>query len=73
MMKEYLGTVIWFQNQFGFISWSIDGVPQKDMFLHFSNIECEGFKTVKKDQKITFEIGTNNSGQPKAINVKIIS
>jgi len=70
----YTGTVIWFcnKNGYGFIKWEKDGVLQKDMFVHFSDINCEGFKTIKKDQVVSFEIGTNHHGQPKAINVTVI-
>lgn len=74
MDKIYFGTVCWFDNKksYGFISWSIDNVAQKDLFLHFSDISCEGFKTVKKDQKISFTIGVNNKNQPKACNVTVV-
>ncbi len=72
--KNYFGTVIFFDNKagYGFIEWGIDGKPQQDMFVHFSDIVCEGFKTVKKGQKVSFGIGLNNRGQPKAVNVTAI-
>lgn len=70
----YYGTVIWFDAKrgLGFISWEKDGVKQKDMFVHFSDIACEGFKTIFKEQKVSFGIGTNHNGQPKAINVTVL-
>lgn len=72
-MKEenYVGVVVWFDNKlnYGFIQWTKDGAPQKDMFVHFSDINCEGFKTIKKGQNVTFEIGLNNHGKQKAVNV----
>lgn len=73
--EVYVGKIIWFDNKtsYGFISWEIDGVAQKDIFLHFSDILCEGFKTVKKDQKVSFTIGVNNRNQPKACNVTVIN
>lgn len=67
--KEYDGVVIWFNKGFGFISWEIDGVQQSDLFLHFSDISMDGFKTLHKDQKIRFKVGQNQRGQPKAIAV----
>lgn len=71
---KYVGVVCWFDNKagYGFILWEKDGIPQKDMFVHFSNIECAGFKTLKKDQKVEFKIGTNNKGAPKAVDVKCL-
>ena len=70
----YYGTVCWFDPKrgFGFISWEIDSVKQKDLFLHFSDISCEGFKTVYKNQRVQFGLGTNVRGDPKAIDVVIL-
>lgn len=70
----YYGEVIFFTPKigFGFILWEKDGVKQKDMFVHFSDIIMEGFKTLFKGQKISFQIGTNKHGDPKAINVTVL-
>lgn len=70
---RYLGSVIWFDNKlsYGFIQWEKDGQPQKDLFVHFSDINCEGFKTVKKGQRVSFAIGKNNKGVDKAIDVVV--
>lgn len=68
---HYEGTVVWFDNRngYGFIQWAIGAKVQEDMFVHFSDVNCEGFKTLKKGQKVTFTIGQNNRSQPKAVNV----
>lgn len=70
----FYGKVLWFSSMkgFGFAEWEIDGVKQKDIFIHFSDINCEGFKTLYKHQNIKFSIGTNKHGDPKAINVEIL-
>jgi len=72
--KIYTGTVVWFCNKkgYGFISWEKDGVVQREIFLHFSDIDVQGFKTVSKDQKVTFEIGENRHGDSKAIKVQVV-
>lgn len=72
--EVFSGKIIWFNSAsgFGFIEWSKDGVKQKDMFLHFSDINCEGFKTVKKDEIVSFSVGLNNRNEPKAINVTLV-
>ena len=68
----YEGSVIWFNKVgIGFISWTKNGVQQKDMFVHYSDIDMDGFKMLKKGQSVTFKIGENHSGQPKAIEVKV--
>lgn len=70
-MKQYEGEVVWFDPKkgYGFIEWYDGGQKQKDLFLHFSDIVCEGFKTIKKGQLVRFAVGTNNKGIPKAVDV----
>jgi CspA family cold shock protein len=63
------GTVKWFDSKkgFGFISCD-DG---KDVFVHFSAINSDGFKTLEEGQKVTFEVVEGTRG-PQAANVEII-
>lgn len=74
MNKVYYGSVIFFSAQrgFGFLQWDVDGVRQKDLFVHFSDIEMEGYKTLYKGQQVNFEIGKNNRGEAKAIIVTVV-
>lgn len=69
----YCGEVCWFSSKkgVGFISWEINGVKQTDLFVHYSAINISGFKTLFKQQKVSFKIGVNNKGQPIAIEVNI--
>jgi CspA family cold shock protein len=62
------GTVKWFNESkgFGFISPS-DG--SKDVFVHFSAIASEGFRTLAEGQEVTFEVEDGPKG-PQALNVK---
>ena len=61
------GTVKWFNESkgYGFISPS-DGSP--DVFVHFSVIEGEGFKTLSEGQAVEFESQTSPKG-PQATRV----
>ncbi len=61
------GKVKWFDNKkgYGFISRD-DG---EDVFVHFSSIESDGFRTLQEGQSVTFEI-TNGDKGPQASNVK---
>ena len=70
----YYAKVIWFDPKkgIGFLAWEKDGVQQKDMFVHFSNLNMENFKTLYKEQNVSFQIGANKNGDPKAINVTIL-
>ena len=62
------GTVKWFNEEkgFGFIL----GEDGKDYFLHFSNIEKQGFKTVLEGERVSFEVENSDRG-PQA--TKIVS
>jgi CspA family cold shock protein len=62
------GTVKWFNESkgFGFIS-PDDG--SKDVFVHFSAIASEGFRTLAEGQKVTYEVENGPKG-PQAANVK---
>ena len=61
------GTVKWFNDQkgYGFIS-SEEG--DKDLFVHMSSIQMEGFKTLKDGQEVEYEVGEGEKG-PCATNV----
>jgi cold shock protein len=70
----YYGEVIWFcpKKGYGFLAWDIENVKQKDIFIHFSDIISEGFKTLYKSQRVSFSIGVNRHGAPKAVNVTVL-
>jgi len=60
------GTVKWFNESkgYGFIS------PEegKDVFVHFSEIKMQGFKTLAEGQQVQFEVTDGPKG-PQAVNV----
>ena len=64
-----LGTVKFFNDEkgYGFISRD-DG---DDVFVHYSNIEGTGRRTLHDDQKVEFEIGEGRKG-PEAVNVRVV-
>lgn len=64
------GTVKWFNESkgFGFIT-PADG--SKDVFVHFSAIKSNGFKTLAEGQRVEFEITDGPKG-PSAANVTAI-
>ena len=61
MTDKKRGTVKWFNDAkgFGFISPDEGG---DDVFVHFSVIEAEGFKTVKEGQAVEFEVTEGPKG-----------
>ncbi|MBQ7063903.1 MAG: cold-shock protein [Firmicutes bacterium] len=67
------GTVKWFNPDkgYGFIS-NDDGGD--DVFVHFSSIQVEGFKTLNEGQKVTFDVEPDpkNSAKKRAVNVCIV-
>jgi len=65
------GTVKWFNDAkgFGFITPS-DG--SKDVFVHFSAISGDGFKTLAEGANVEFEVEQGPKG-PQAQNVRIVA
>jgi CspA family cold shock protein len=64
------GTVKWFDSKkgFGFIV----NAAGKDVFVHFSTIQCEGFKTLKDGEHVEYE-ETNGDKGLQARNVKRVA
>lgn len=66
------GTVKWFNAQkgYGFITNESTG---EDVFVHFSAIVSDGYKTLEEGQKVTFDIEQDpkNSKKLKAANVTL--
>lgn len=67
------GTVKWFNAEkgYGFISNDDGG---EDVFVHFSSIVADGYKTLTEGQAVTFETETDprNSSKLRAVNVQIV-
>ncbi len=63
------GTVKWFNSQkgYGFLT-SEEG---KDVFVHFTGLNMEGFKTLEENQSVEFDVIDGEKG-PQAVNVSVI-
>ncbi len=63
------GTVKWFNAEkgFGFIT----GEDGADVFVHFSNINSEGFKTLDEGQEVTFDLVESPRGMQAANVTKV--
>ncbi|SHH12146.1 cold-shock protein [Streptoalloteichus hindustanus] len=64
------GTVKWFNSEKGFGFITPDG-GQKDVFVHYSEIDARGFRTLEEGQRVEFEIGQGAKG-PQAQGVRVI-
>jgi CspA family cold shock protein len=64
------GTVKWFNEAkgFGFISPDSGG---EDLFAHFSAIQGQGFKTLRENQKVSFDVTTGPKGK-QAANIRSV-
>lgn len=60
------GTVKWFNAEKGYGFLSIEG--GEDVFVHFSAIEGDGYKTLEEGQQVEFEVVDGARG-PQAANV----
>ena len=70
LSNDNTGKVLWFDPRRGIGFLERDN-GEKDLFVHWSNIDMDGFKVLKPDQVVSFEIGENHKGI-QAINVKVI-
>ncbi len=64
------GTVKWFSNEkgYGFIGSDNGG---KDLFVHHTAIEMDGYKTLKEGQRVTFSVVRGAKG-PQAEGVEVV-
>jgi CspA family cold shock protein len=62
------GTVKWFSDEkgYGFIKPDDGG---QDLFAHYSQIKADGFKSLKENQKVSFEVTTGPRGK-QASNIR---
>ena len=63
------GTVKWFNADKGYGFITVDNGDE--VFVHFSEIQGEGFKTLEEGQKVEFEVTQGNRG-PQASNVQTL-
>ena len=66
------GTVKWFNAQkgYGFIT---DEASGKDVFVHFSGINSDGYKTLDEGANVTFDIEVDDAkGKERAVNVTVV-
>ena len=59
-----IGTVKWFNGEKGFGFISVDG--EDDVFVHFSAIQIDGYKTLEEGQKVQFEVVQGPRGSQAA-------
>ena len=65
------GKVKWFKAEKGYGFITVEG-QSKDIFVHFSAIQADGFKTVNEGQQVEFDVVSGARGD-QAANVRVIA
>ena len=65
------GTVNWFNDDMGFGLVTPDN-GREDLFAHHSEINMSGFKLLKKDQKVAFEVAKIPGGK-EAFHIRVLT
>ena len=65
------GKVIWFDapRGYGFVKSDTTG---DEFFTHFSAIQCDGYKSLKKDDPVEFEVGMGPRGKIQVESVRVV-
>ena len=69
MSERVTGTVKWFNDDKGF--GFIERESGEDVFVHFSSIRGEGYKSLNDGQKVEFTVGQGQKG-PQALDVTVV-
>jgi cold shock protein len=64
------GVVKWFNSEKGYGFIQVDNGP--DVFVHYSAIQSDGYRSLEQDQRVEFEISQGQKG-PQADLVRIVS
>ena len=64
------GTVKWFNNEKGYGFIAVDG--GQDVFVHFSAIQSDGYKSLDEGQRVDFEVAQGPKG-PQADAVRVVA
>jgi CspA family cold shock protein len=64
------GTVKWFNNEKGYGFIAVDG--GEDVFVHYSAIDGDGYRSLEEDQRVEFRIAQGPKG-PQAEAVRVVS
>jgi len=66
------GTVKWFDAKKGYgfiVSPEVEEVKDKDIFVHYTKIQMEGFKKLEASEDVTYDLVWGTDGKPQAENV----
>jgi CspA family cold shock protein len=64
------GTVKWFNNEKGYGFIAVDG--GQDVFVHYSAIQSDGYRSLEEGQRVQFEVAQGPKG-PQADAVQVVS
>ena len=66
------GIVKWFNEKKGYGFLEVDKGQSDDVFVHYSDIQANGFRALHEGQRVSFDKVEGQFGKPKAANVMVI-
>lgn len=72
MERVYTGTVTSFDKGWGFIDYYDNNGRKKSIFVHWTNIDMDGYKNLNPGQRVDFTIGKGKNGKDHAENVTVV-
>lgn len=67
--RREFGTVRFFDNEKG---WGFLESEGKDYFVHYSDVEIDGYKSLKEAQQVSFLVDTSGEKGLKAVSVQLV-
>ena len=68
-IKKMIATTKWFNSVKGY-GFLVDLDTKEEIFIHYSQLQMDGFKSLHEDDMVEYELGAGKDGKEQAVSVK---